>query len=139
MQGLGRISIMGRADWEWVTLGALERSDDGRSSDVAATVLGSLVGTFSIVAFVWLSVLGFAGGAVPVLGWGLPGGMLHGLRFLGVLATGGVVVLWLLPLGLAMLVYMVLSRLVPAAFQGMRRPHRSDLPPLGHRSTHRAA
>ncbi len=130
---------MGRADWDWVTSGALDVPDEGPSSDVVATVLGSLVGTFSVMAFVWLGVLGFAGGHLPVLGWGLPGGALHGLRFLGVLATGGVVVLWLLPLGLAMLIYSVLSRLVPVASRGVRRPRRPHLHLLGHRSTHRAA
>jgi len=130
---------MGRADWDWVTSGALEGPDRGPSSDVAAMVLGSLVGTFSVIAFVWLSILGFAGGTLPVLGWGLPGGVLHGLRFLGVLVISGVVVLWLLPLGLAMLIYMVLSRLVPTMFREMRRPRRPHLHLLGHRSTHQAA
>jgi hypothetical protein len=130
---------MGRADWSWVTYGALEQRDGGRSSDVAATVLGSLVGTFSVVALVWLSVLGFAGGSVPILGWGLPGGVIHGLRFLGVLATGGVVVLWFIPLGVSMVVYALVSRVIPATFRGVRRPRRPHLHLLGHRSTHRAA
>jgi hypothetical protein len=108
----------------------------GAGSDALAAVLSSLVGTFSVVSTAWLAVLGFAGGTVPVLGWTLPGGLVHGLRFLAVLATGGVVVLWLVPLAVSMAVYALLTRLVPGLTTS-RRPRRAAVRP--DRSLDRAA
>ena len=94
---------------------------DSPAAAAASAALGALVGTFSAVSTVWLAVLGFAGGTVPVVGWTLPGGLVGGLAWLAVLATAGVVVLWVVPLTASMLIYAGLSRLlVPAV---TRRPH----------------
>ena len=111
---------MRRAELSLITTGPLEDPGAGRSTDVIAAVLGSLVGSFSVIAFAWLAVLGFAGGAVPVLGWTLPGGVVHGVRFLAVLGTGGVIVLWVVPLAASMAVYAMLTRLIPALAKAPR-------------------
>ena len=116
---------MRRADLRLLTAGPLGDTATSPGSDLVAVVLGSLVGTFSVIAFPWLAVLGFAGGAVPLVGWSLPGGPLHGLRFLAVLATGGVLVLWGVPLAASMVVYAVLSRLVPGIRVKAPRPRRT--------------
>ena len=105
---------MRRAELSLIPAGPLEDPGAGRSTDVIAAVLGSLVGSFSVIAFPWLAVLGFAGGAIPVLGWTLPGGVVHGVRFLAVLATGGVIALWVVPLAVSTALYALLSRLLPA-------------------------
>ena len=104
---------MRRAELTLLTRGPLEDTATRSGSDVVAVVLGSLTGTFSVLTTAWLAVLGFAGGTVPVLGWHLPGGLVHGLRFLAVLATGGVLVLWVVPVAASMAVSAVLTRLVP--------------------------
>ena len=103
-----------------------------RTTDPLSTVLGSLVGTFSVISMVWMVVLGFAGGTVPVLGWQLSGGLTGGLAWLMVMASLGIVVLWVVPLMLSMAAYAALSRLTPALVRATKRPkpialHRSPL------------
>ena len=93
-----------------------------RTTDPLSTVLGSLVGTFSVVSMVWMVVLGFAGGTVPLLGWHLSGGLAGGLGWLLVVASLGVLVLWVVPLGLSMAVYAGLSRVAPALARAVKRP-----------------
>lgn len=95
-----------------------------RASDPLSTVLGSLVGTFSVVSLAWMVVLGFVGGTVPVFGWQLPGGLTGGLGWLMVVASVGVVVLWFVPLMLSMAAYAGLSRLTPAMARVAKRPKR---------------
>ncbi|MGH8972931.1 MAG: hypothetical protein ACRD0C_06970 [Acidimicrobiia bacterium] len=87
---------------------------DDRQSDALAAVVGSLLGTFTVAAFAYLGALGFAGGTVPLLGWHLAGGALHGLAWLAVLASAGLVVLWFVPLVAAMALCAAVSRLRPA-------------------------
>jgi hypothetical protein len=107
-----------------------EHPDEHRNDPVAA-VIGSLLGTFTVVAFAYLGALGFAGGTVPVLGWHLPGGAVHGLAWLAVLASAGLVVLWFVPLLVAMAVCAALARFRGAALgAAVRRPVRRLLPPL---------
>ena len=102
-----------------------------RATDPLSTVLGSLVGTFSVVSLTWMVILGFVGGAVPVLGWQLSGGLAGGLGWLMVMASVGVIALWFVPLMLSMAAYAGLSRLAPALARATRRPRR----PLPQRST----
>jgi hypothetical protein len=127
---------MRRADLRLLTAGPLEDTATSPGSDLVAVVLGSLVGTFSVIAFPWLAVLGFAGGTVPVLGWLLPGGVVPGLRFLAVLATAGVFVLWVVPLALSMAVYAVLSRMIPTL---VKAPRLRRAAPAQDRALDRAA
>jgi hypothetical protein len=87
---------------------------DDHQSDALATVLGSLLGTFTVAAFAYLGALGFAGGTVPVLGWHLAGGALHGLIWMAVLASAGLVVLWFVPLLMATAVCAAVLRVRPA-------------------------
>jgi len=96
-----------------------------RTTDPLSTVLGSLVGTFSVVSTVWMVILGFVGGTVPVMGWHLPGGPAAGLLWLMVMASAGVIVLWVAPLMLSMAVYAGLSRLAPALVRAIKRPQRA--------------
>lgn len=96
-----------------------------RSTDPLSTVLGSLVGTFSVVSITWMVVLGFVGGTVPVLGWELPGGLAGGLAWLMVVASLGMLLLWFVPLMLSMAVYAGLSRLTPALVRAAKRPRRA--------------
>jgi hypothetical protein len=96
-----------------------------RTTDPLSTVLGSLVGTFSVLSITWMVILGFVGGTVPVTGWELPGGLVGGLLWLMVMASAGVVVLWLAPLMLSMAVYAGLSRLAPVLVRAIKRPQRS--------------
>jgi len=93
-----------------------------RSTDPLSTVLGSLVGTFSVVSITWMVVLGFVGGAVPIAGWQLPGGLAGGLAWLMVVASLGMLLLWFVPLVLSMAAYAGLSRLVPALARATKRP-----------------
>src|SRR6185369_9965874 len=65
-----------------------------RATDPLSTVLGSLVGTFSVISMTWMVILGFVGGTVPVAGWHLPGGLAGGVEWLAVVASLGVIVLW---------------------------------------------
>jgi hypothetical protein len=102
-----------------------------RTTDPLSTVLGSLVGTFSVVTIAWMMVLGFVGGTVPVTGWHLSGGLVGGLAWLMVVASLGVVVLWFAPLMLSMAAYAALSRLTPALARAVKRPPR----PQQHRNT----
>ena len=95
-----------------------------RSTDPLSTVLGSLVGTFSVVSIVWMVVLGFVGGTVPVAGWVLPGGLAGGLAWLMVVASLGMVMLWFVPLMLSMAAYAGLSRVAPALVRATKRPKR---------------
>ena len=95
-----------------------------RSTDPLSTVLGSLVGTFSVVSITWMVVLGFVGGSVPVMGWQLPGGLGGGLAWLMVVASLGMLLLWFVPLMLSMAVYAGLSRLAPALVRASKRPRR---------------
>ena len=99
-----------------------------RTTDPLSTVLGSLVGTFAVVSIVWMVVLGFVGGTVPVTGWNLPGGIVGGLEWLTVVASLGVVVLWFAPLLLSMAAYAALSRVAPALARAVKRPDRSEQP-----------
>jgi uncharacterized membrane protein len=96
-----------------------------RTTDPLSTVLGSLVGTFSVVTMAWMVVLGFVGGAVPVLGWELSGGLGGGLAWLMFMASVGVVVLCVVPLLLSMAAYAGLSRLTPALARAVKRPQRA--------------
>jgi hypothetical protein len=98
-----------------------------RATDPLSIVLGSLVGTFSVVSIAWMVVLGFVGGTVPVTGWQLPGGAGGGLEWLMVVASLGVVVLWFLPLMLSTAAHAGLSRLTPALARAVKRP-RSQRP-----------
>ena len=61
-------------DYEW----RLSQGDPldlprDRTTDPLSTVLGSLVGSFSVLTITWMVILGFVGGTVPVTGWELPG------------------------------------------------------------------
>lgn len=102
------------------------------TADVAAVVLGSLIGSFAVASTLGLGVLGFAGGTVPLLAWELPGGAGPGLAWLAFMATVGVAVLWFVPLLLSMAAYAAVSRLLvpavvrrgrPAPHSGRRRLH----------------
>lgn len=95
-----------------------------RSTDPLSTVLGSLVGTFSVVSITWMVVLGFVGGTVPVVGWQLPGGPVGGFAWLMVVASLGMLLLWFVPLMLSMAAYAGLSRLAPALARATKRPKR---------------
>jgi hypothetical protein len=99
-----------------------------RATDPLSTVLGSLVGTFSVVSLTWMVILGFVGGTVPVTGWHLSGGVPGGLAWLMVVASLGLVVLWFVPLLLSMAVYAGLSRVSPALARVARRPVRRPRP-----------
>ena len=98
--------------------------------DVLAAVLGSLLGTFTVAAFAYLGALGFAGGTVPLLGWHLAGGVLHGLVWLAVLGGAGLVVLWFLPLLASMALCAAVARVRPArrGTAAARRPVRRVRP-----------
>ena len=96
-----------------------------RTTDPLSTVLGSLVGTFSVFSMVWMVVLGFVGGGVPVLGWQLSGGLAGGLIWLMFMASVGVVALWVVPLMLSMAAYAALSRMTPALARAVKRPQRA--------------
>jgi hypothetical protein len=98
-----------------------------RTTDPLSTVLGSLVGTFSVVTIVWMVILGFVGGTVPVAGWQLAGGLGGGLVWLMVVASLGVVVLWFVPLMLSMAAYAGISRVAPALARAAKRPARPSL------------
>jgi uncharacterized membrane protein len=108
-----------------------------RSTDPLSTVLGSLVGTFSVVSIVWMVVLGFVGGTVPVIGWQLAGGLAGGLAWLMVVASLGMLLLWFVPLVLSMAAYAGLSRLAPALARATKRPKR--LQPHSRNAISRAA
>lgn len=95
-----------------------------RATDPLSTVLGSLVGTFSVISLTWMVVLGFVGGTVPVVGWELPGGLAGGLAWLVVVASLGTILLWFVPLMLSMAAYAGLSRLAPALARATKRPKR---------------
>jgi hypothetical protein len=99
-----------------------------RSSDPLSTVLGSLVGTFSVLSIAWMVILGFVGGTVPIVGWQLSGGIAGGLAWLMVVASLGVVALWFVPLMLSMAAYAGLSRVAPALSRAVKRPARRPLP-----------
>jgi uncharacterized membrane protein len=99
-----------------------------RTTDPLSTVLGSLVGTFSVLSMVWMVVLGFVGGTVPVLGWQLSGGLTGGLIWLMFMASVGVVALWVVPLMLSMAAYAALSRMTPALARAVKRPQRTPQP-----------
>ena len=103
-----------------------------RTTDPLSTVLGSLVGTFSVVSMVWMVVLGFVGGSVPVLGWQLSGGLTGGLIWLMFMASVGVVALWVVPLMLSMAAYAALSRMTPALARAGKGPRRT---PQGRQPT----
>jgi uncharacterized membrane protein len=107
-----------------------------RTTDPLSTVLGSLVGTFAVVTIAWMVVLGFVGGTVPVTGWHLSGGLAGGLGWLMVVASLGLVVLWLVPLMLSMAAYAALSRLAPTLARAVKRPGRPHQP---HNPISRAA
>ena len=123
---------MSGEDWGMMDPGMRWRLSQGdpldlpreRTTDPLSTVLGSLVGTFSVVSMVWMVVLGFVGGIVPLLGWHLSGGVAGGLGWLMVLASLGVVVLWVVPVLLSMAAYAGLSRLAPALARAAKRPAR---------------
>ena len=108
-----------------------------RTTDPLSTVLGSLVGTFSVVSMAWMVILGFVGGSVPIVGWELSGGPAGGLAWLMVMATLGVAVLWFVPLMLSMAAYAGLSRVAPALSRAVKRPSRSYHRP--HNGLRRAA
>jgi uncharacterized membrane protein len=100
-----------------------------RATDPLSTVLGSLVGTFSVVSIVWMVVLGFVGGTVPVVGWQLPGGVAGGLAWLMVVASLGMLLLWFVPLMLSMVAYAGISRVAPALARATKRPKRKQHQP----------
>lgn len=100
-----------------------------RATDPLSTVLGSLVGTFSVVSIVWMVVLGFVGGTVPVVGWQLPGGVAGGLAWLMVVASLGMLLLWFVPLMLSMAAYAGISRVAPALARATKRPKRQQHQP----------
>lgn len=105
------------------------RRPDEQPTDPLAAVLGSLVGTFTVAAFCYLSALGFAGGTVPLLGWQLPGGALHGLIWLTVLGSAGLVVLWIVPLMASVAICAAAAKLRPARTStAVRRPVRRPRP-----------
>jgi hypothetical protein len=108
-----------------------------RTTDPLSTVLGSLVGTFSVLSIAWMVILGFVGGTVPITGWELSGGLGGGLAWLMVVASLGMVALWFVPLMLSMAVYAALSRLTPALVRTVKRPQRSQSRP--HHPISRAA
>ncbi|MGH9041392.1 MAG: hypothetical protein ACRDZ3_14290 [Acidimicrobiia bacterium] len=97
---------------------------DDQANDPLAAVLGSLLGMFTVAAFAYLGALGFAGGTVPVLGWQLAGGALHGLLWLAVLASAGLVVLWFVPLLATMALCAAVARVRPSARVAALRPAR---------------
>ncbi len=101
------------------------------SNDPASAVLGSLLGTFTVAAFAYLGALGFAGGTVPLLGWNLAGGALHGLIWLALLGSVGLVVLWFVPLMAIAAASAAVARLRPARVVATHRPGRR-LFPLKH-------
>jgi hypothetical protein len=125
-------SVLGK-DWGLMDRGLKWRLSQGhplddypreRSTDPLSTVLGSLVGTFSVVSITWMIVLGFVGGTVPVVGWQLPGGVVGGLAWLMVVGSLGTLLLWFVPLMLSMAAYAGLSRLAPALARAAKRPKR---------------
>jgi hypothetical protein len=97
---------------------------DYESHDTAPAVLGSLLGTFTVAAFAYLGALGFAGGTVPLLGWHLAGGALHGLVWLAFLGSVGLVMLWFVPLMVSVALCAAIARLRPARVTAVRRPTR---------------
>jgi len=99
-----------------------------RTTDPLSTVLGSLVGTLSVVSITWMVILGFVGGTLPVVGWHLSGGLAGGLGWLMVMASLGVVALWFVPLLLSMAAYAGLSRLTPALARAVKRPRPQQRP-----------
>ena len=101
---------------------------DDHSADPLSAVAGGLLGTFTVAAFAYLGALGFAGGTVPLIGWQLPGGAAHGLVWLALLASVGLVVLWFVPLVAAMALCAALARYRPAAVAAVRRPVRRIRP-----------
>jgi uncharacterized membrane protein len=102
---------------------------DDHHHDPLAAVLGSLLGTWVVAAFAYLGALGFAGGTVPVLGWHLAGGALHGLVWMAVLASAGLVVLWFLPLLMVTAMCAAVGRIRPAGrMAAVRRPSRRSRP-----------
>lgn len=111
------------------------RQENQSAPDPLSIVLGSFAGTFSVVATVWLAILGFTGGTVPMLGWRLPGGAMHGFAWLAVLSSIGVIMLWAVPIAMSMLVYAAVSRfLVPVSVSRVR-----PVEPPAKRSRPRAA
>ena len=100
-----------------------------RATDPLSTILGSLVGTFSVVSILWMVVLGFVGGTVPVVGWQLPGGVAGGLAWLMVVASLGMLLLWFVPLMLSMVAYAGISRVAPALARATKRPKRKQHQP----------
>ena len=127
---------MSGEDWGMMDPGMRWRLSQGdpldlpreRTTDPLSTVLGSLVGTFSVVSITWMVILGFVGGDVPLLGWHLHGGLTGGLGWLMVMASLGVVALWFAPLLLSMAAYAGLSRLAPALARASKRPSRGGRP-----------
>ncbi|MGH9036240.1 MAG: hypothetical protein ACRD0O_10790 [Acidimicrobiia bacterium] len=101
---------------------------DYEPHDAASAVLGSLLGTFTVAAFAYLGALGFAGGTVPLLGWELAGGALHGLLWLAFLGSVGLVVLWFVPLMASVALCAAIARLRPARVAALGRPARRIRP-----------
>lgn len=101
---------------------------DHDSDDLASAVLGSLLGTFTVATFAYLGALGFAGGTVPLVGWNLVGGALHGLIWLALLGSVGLVVLWFVPLMAIAAASAAVARLRPARVPATRRPGRRLFP-----------
>jgi hypothetical protein len=128
---------MGRADDRRLSQGDPLDLPRERTTDPLSTVLGSLVGTFSVVSIAWMVILGFVGGTVPVTGWHLSGGLTGGLAWLMVVASLGVIALWFVPLMLSMVAYAGLSRLAPALARAVKRPQRTRHQP--HNPISRAA
>jgi uncharacterized membrane protein len=120
---------MGRDDDWGLSQGYLLDLPRERTTDPLSTVLGSLVGSFSVFTITWMVILGFVGGTVPVTGWHLSGGLAGGIGWLMVVASLGVLVLWFVPLMLSMAAYAGLSRLAPALARAVKRASRSQHQP----------
>jgi hypothetical protein len=102
---------------------------DYEPHDPVSAVLGTLLGTFTVAAFAYLGALGFAGGTVPLLGWHLAGGALHGLVWMAILGSAGLVVLWFVPLLASMALCAAVARVRPARVStAVRRPGRRFRP-----------
>jgi preprotein translocase subunit SecF len=66
--------------------------------EAVSVFLSHVAVTLAVAVFTYLTILGFTGGSVPGFGWQLPGGVLPGLVWFGVMSTLGVAVIGFAPL-----------------------------------------